>query len=381
MRTILRKITVAVTVLSLLASTTDAFGWGAIAHFLVAKQAGEGKGTDYRNSTDKVEDYASLPDYVSSREIAWLIPIVLVTSKEFRWSHAVIDQGTVANVPILTYVPKKPAYADPDDGRWPGKIMAGICKKLDTTGMTDAKKWELLNTINGFRAHNAADTLVHFEYFDGATEARSPQERGDAWTIHHGLKEVWADFVLLRNQYTGGVITWIDDKNIDPPTGMSITLKGNAMLMQLAQKAQRKNRNHDRIGGLFGNVEFQVQTVDKIAEQITKKNDDDLVGFFNKTRWGTWKVGVKLIRSVYLYDDATQTWGEVNTNEPSSLKEEYGRLIDLASGLNAEKEHNHQNGLMTTFGKWETADVETHYNSSVTKSKSWMFSKTEVFGS
>jgi len=380
MKPMLQRVTVTVTVLSLLTATTDAFGWGAIAHYLVAKQAGEEKGADYRNSTDKVEDYASLPDYVSSREVAWLIPIVLVTSKEFRWSHAVIDQGTVANVPILVYVPKKPAYADPDDGRWPGSVMAGICKKLDTTGMSPEKKWELLNTINGFRAHNAADTLVHFEYFDGATEARSPQERGDAWVIHHGLKEVWADFVLLRNA-SGGTITWNPNGSITPPTGMSITLKGNAMLMQLAQKAQRKNRNHDRIGGLFGDVEFQVQTVAKITEQITKKNNDDFVGFFSKTRWGTWKAGVKLVRSVYLYDEGTQTWNEVNTNEPSSLREESERLDDLASGLNSEKDHNHQNGLMNTFGKWDDPDVFGKYDDSVTKSKQWMFSKTEVFGS
>jgi len=192
----------------------DVFAWCPIAHYLIARAAAKKKGI--HNPHYRVEHYANLPDYEESKKWNFadgdMLGIGKQVTRKFCWSHAVLDVSGTLPFPIgaKLVAPGKPSY--PDDGRYPGPLMAELLRRvLDLRGIAEGSErhWDLMNTVNGFRAHNAADRQVHFEWFEGATRDRSYEDRTEAWVAHHGLKEVWADYHLLEFYgYASKAITW-----------------------------------------------------------------------------------------------------------------------------------------------------------------------------
>ena len=184
------------------------YAWNPIAHYLITRAAAKQMGIHDPNH--RVEDYANLPDYEDSKKWNFFdaneVGLGQQITRKFCWSHAVIDKGIldvsdtikINSEPCKLVAPAKPTY--PDDGRYPGPVMKElITKKLDLRGIDygSDKHWDLMNTVNGFRSHNAADRIVHFDWFHGAEEEYSNEFRKEAWIAQHGLKEVWADYQIL----------------------------------------------------------------------------------------------------------------------------------------------------------------------------------------
>ena len=317
---------------------------------VITQEAAKGLGmTD--NESHALARYASLPDYIDSKEGSqWnYIPCSgpgKQISEYFCWSHGAQEQGVV-NSTLSIDCPLEALY--PDDGRYPGPIMKELLiNNMPTFTITDNIK----NTINGFRAHNAADRVVHFEYFRGATAGMTDQQESDAWIVHHGLKEVWADFVIIKEKVfidktmyftADGQINYNIDKwdetiipidNNIPNLGFGGDIE-SARLMNLAQRVFIKN--HRSIGKR--GRDFIAQSVSDIQSLINIKAEEH-INHFNETHWADWEgpFDYDLINnytiSFFVWTDWEYHTGDtaevVSKNQdittPSSLENEYLEL-------------------------------------------------------
>ncbi|MCX7935488.1 MAG: hypothetical protein N3A66_09560, partial [Planctomycetota bacterium] len=156
--------------------SAPALAWCPIAHYAIAREAALDKGWSPQ-AAERIARCANLPDYVPSKEqdtMDGLKPLPgLYLNPYFCWSHAVQDTGffrsdrSVAGGLMAVHGPLKPLY--PDDGRYPGAIMRELfVKKLDLRGVPTERLDSMRYAINGFRSHNAADRVVHFDFFQGA---------------------------------------------------------------------------------------------------------------------------------------------------------------------------------------------------------------------
>ncbi len=256
----------------ILFSSTHLYAWGPIAHYIIAKEAAK-----IKNFPESVADYANLPDYAPSRGWYFFEKFGLLVGHYFIWSHAVIDRGSERFL-----IPRVPAY--PDDGRYPGLVMQELLKnKLKSKKLKGSVLLDMQLTVNGFRAHNAADRVVHFEFFHGGSK--------ENWVEQHDLKEAYAEYlILLKDGYHGNQNMMFDkngfinlntlDTNLFPEK--RILFKGNAELMHLAQKVFRKNR---RVMRRDSDVELRVQSVHDIQNHIRKQQAP-----FQQKVWAQWEV-------------------------------------------------------------------------------------------
>lgn len=193
---------------------SPAYAWGPIAHWIIAEETG----CDPK--------YANLPD-------AWPSQWGFIISEKFCWSHAVLDKGEYADT-----VPAKPEY--PRDGRYPEFVMQILAKhKLS------APSDDMFKTAEGFACHNAADSVVHWEYFEGGTS--------DNWLEDHLYKELWAEYVILTyvrlNFTSGSIFDFNTGGNVKAEHQFTLSATGNAKILQLAQKVYIKNGRYTDYDG------------------------------------------------------------------------------------------------------------------------------------
>ncbi len=422
----------------------DAFGWCPIAHYLIAREAAKQKGI--RDKDYPLEHYANLPDYEPSKELSVVKGIGPQVTDYFCWSHGVIDKG-LHRTSLIIVLPKVPEYAD--DGRYPGPVMKSLLtEKLDLRGISfkGDRHWDLMNTVNGFRVHNAADRVVHFDFFRGAEEDYLMDDnlKKEAWIIHHGLKEVYADYLLLREYgyrsdesnidpllkpenyldvkykltfsdstppgYPSHYTVWVDKEediqitienhesspyvshiktepvsllntNADAfilwgDTGVkSLGFKGNAALMNLAQKIFRKNRRNLHESG---NTKYiNVQTIEKINEVIkTSDEAKHVLELFSLHNWATWEHPVvpDLTDLEYVHNDGSTIIMDNPT--PLGHRAEYERLLDVDTFLKDRRIYSKDHYPVWT--EWDRGDFYSKYDEAVAQSKEWIYTIEEL---
>ena len=417
-----------------------AFGWCPIAHYLIAREAAKQKGI--RDKDHPLEHYANLPDYEPSKELSVVQGVGQKVTDYFCWSHGVIDKG-LHRTSLIIVLPKVPEYAD--DGRYPGPVMKSlITEKLDLRGIAfkGDRHWDLMNTVNGFRVHNAADRVVHFEFFKGAEEDYLMDDdlKKEAWIIHHGLKEVYADYLLLEeygydiedalsnpNSYKieyklsfldptpPGAPTsynvWVDkEENIQSTIEMheshpyvehiktenfnllntnaeafilwgdtgvkSLGFKGNAALMNLAQKISRKNRRNLHASG---NPEYvNVQTIEEINE-ILRTSDEakHVLDLFSLHHWATWEHPVvpDLTDLEYVIDD-DGTKVRMDNPTPLGHRAEYEHLLEVATFLKERRDNSINHYPVWT--EWHDEYIFDKYDKSVENAIQWIYAPKDL---
>ena len=184
MRTTLRYLIVTVLAGSVL--TSQAKGYGPLAHWIITPQDWD------------VRAAANLPDLHIWGSPA-MVPLVQFTASytmnlnwpvrpEFAWSHGCQTKGMLPAVPVSlfghTYVwgqaPMTPTeYGVPQGVALPGEVMYYLCRnKLQDRPLMPY----MLSTARGFACHNAEDSVVHFTYFRGGSDL-SIQNPAWAWFV------------------------------------------------------------------------------------------------------------------------------------------------------------------------------------------------------
>lgn len=390
---------------------TELFGWCPIAHYLIARAAAHQKGI--WNPDHRVEHYANLPDYEESKQMSYIDGVTLAigqkVTKPFCWSHAVHDNG-ILNVgriyvflppapPIFVKLvaPTKPTY--PDDGRYPGAVMKELLtRKLDLRNIAhnSDKHWILKNTVNGFRAHNAADRQVHFGFFEGATKDRSWADRKDAWIAHHGLKEVWADYsLLLLYGFSDGQLHFNDNGMIDTDSGEFILykyngvysrinhlgFKGNAPLMHMAQLVYRKNRRALKADNECG--KYEVQSVDEIKKKLNTNTSPEarhVVELFNQSSWAAWEYPWRAnLIADFTYLDEHGNEVTIDPDQPANNQAEWNQLISYRDYTTQRFENADQNWKDAhRWTVWSSSQIIEKYNKSINAAKEWMYTNEEL---
>ena len=204
-------------------------------------------------------------------------------------------------------VPNKPAYAIPT--REPGMMMGRLLPKVKSwahkiiPNPTQAQEmfWRdwAKETALGFARHNAMDRKVHFSYFWAS--GTNPE----AWTIDHGQKERWADMMLLGapacfyGADNGGELITFNDRGLPNDNGVIVPIDGNPMIIHLAQKVARKNRQcmdmkNDHVTPDPKTAWKKVQsmsTIDSIIAGMESKMTKHLNGYNLTKNDGAWLFG------------------------------------------------------------------------------------------
>ena len=295
----------------LLATPPDSRAWGPIAHYLITRH----------NHGEAIARYANLPDAWESRTEPDYGLTVDITPY-FCWSHGVRNTGVIDLPNSMIEVPRKPVYHPAFPAYEPGAVMVALLNgKVNL-----AQRWtdynppddgptiasHLANASLGFALHNEEDSPVHWDYFLGATgNEASNSESQDKWSIHHGLKEAWADYVLLATQvfhkrelertdfdlkghivlpsgYSPSMlaIDWRDEHNCYD----NYLVESLAWLLRLAQAAYNKNRT-SRSTIDTSKYGLPVQSLAKI-ENLLKTQDAKLRQYFSLSHWATWEITI-----------------------------------------------------------------------------------------
>lgn len=345
-----------------------ASAWGPIAHYIITKEA---LGTNNAG----VAPYSNLPDAWSSQEglLAWLD-----TGIYFRWSHGVIDHGHYNAYIGTVWLPKIPTFPQPDDGRYPGMVMKELIEhKIDNS----SGKWGDLENLRlvqkGFRAHNAADREVHWGFFLGAADDMTTSERKEAWTVHHGLKETWAEYLILEQQYPTNTIAFNSDGSIAQPSScqslgmpdLNASVASMAKLLRTAQGVYRKNRTRHRVSDGDEDYSFTPQSTSKIATLIQNFNTD-LLGHFNKSHWAAWEaVNINFV-SDYIKSNPDGSTTTVTFETPNTLEAEYILLQQAKEKFDNELELKVRREALGFL--WKSNVLLEKKNSSKTKVSAWV---------
>jgi hypothetical protein len=288
-------------------------GWGPIAHYEATKAAlGEPVGALpplYTESyAQEIAKLAQTPDYVTSYQLVPHWNDLIDVSPYFCWSHAVQDAGDVI-VPGGPDIPLCPEYAR--DGRYPGPVMWVLLQKvgISVLGATDYTIME--KAVRGFRAHNAADYAVHFDFFPGPLSG-DPDPQG-TWYDHKWMEE-WADiyiyiqlrfggleeFAFLRDgslstntRYVNGEIIPDGEYSSGVPTWGSPTEPFGpvARIMRMGQLAHRKNRRSWEKSDAVGKL--AVQSVAEIQDAYFNNvviNCTSIASTYTRDHWN-WLAG------------------------------------------------------------------------------------------
>jgi hypothetical protein len=264
-----------------------------------------------------------------------------------------------------------------------------IRDKLRLKGKVDnATLLELQNTVNGFRAHNAADRKAHFEFFLALEDPNDMDP--SCWIVDHGLKEWWADYIALQVYGFGGHIAsmFTDDGHIAvnnliegsiPKTGPPF--KGNAGLMELAQEVHRKNRWKIRPDKTDpSEVYLQVQSAAEIREAIGAFMHTTVgqTNLFEATLWAgklNWVASIPCIGDMgdfVINDPETGQRRYVTIDIPAQNRQEYQWLLDYAV---YSKDHF---GETDPKRVWDNEDEDVRFQESISKAQEWMFTTEEL---
>jgi hypothetical protein len=371
--------------------------WGPNSHYLIAKFACEGGSweNDSAGRSDVppgVEDYASLPDFRDSREETWYKQQYV--SPYFAWGHGVIDNGQGGP---LYLAPVVPTYAP--ESRSAGWVMQKLLHdKLELQGKISAEVLRnLQNTVNGFRVHNAADRQVHFEYFLGIEQ--NTGQKPERWTVHHGLKERWADYVNLDVYAFGKDVSrdgifkseneWEDGSTIlkteqmlsgtIPPSGPGF--KGNGALMALAQRVHRKNRWQIR----ESDPHFWLDPED--AESIQERIDGhEIPDEWKKRVWARWQYPEYVPEIPGVIDrnfikDFEVNGEPISGDPPTNNKDEYYKLRKYAKYTKQRYDQDQQDDDDDDVGEWTVWDDnqrKDRFRESVTRAREKLYSTQQL---
>lgn len=349
----------------------SACAWNPVIHYLTAEEVKVGLGK-----------YANLPDYHDNKGAPIFIfagsLLKLKNTPEFCWSHGVISSNIA---PTLITNTRLWLDYQPDNGE-PGSVMAELVKNKICTNrfLTLENRTAVAGTINGFRAHNAADRVVHFNFFI--------QDSQENWVVHHGWKEIYAEYLMLRiNAFgnntdlmftsTGGNINrgaFATNSLLYPSetldgipflTASDDETKMTAKLMCLAQQVYQKNRqiwNRDLTLGPFG-----AATVNTIKSDLLNAREEQNVKsgktYWERDQWGIWtKAGVTVLvgwGGSSAYTNAAGPQLAQRWPGPSSLKGEYEQLLGWYEWSRA----THTNGAAQY---WDNDQIQFKYDKSVT---------------
>jgi len=342
--------------------------WGPLAHYIITKEALGASG-------EVVAPYSNLPDAWPSQTglLAWLD-----TGIYFRWSHGVIDHGHYNAYLGTVWLPKIPTFPEPDDGRYPGVVMKELLEyKIDNSRGKWGNVEKLRLVQKGFRAHNAADKEVHWGFFLGATDAMTTSERQEAWTVHHGLKETWAEYLILERQYPSNTISFHSDGSIIPPGSclslglpdLNANVSYMAKLLRTAQGAYRKNRTRHRVSEGDEDYGFTPQSASEISTLLQDFNAELLV-HFSKSNWATWEaVNINFV-SDYVKDNGDGTTTTISFDTPNTLEAEYVLLQQAKEKYDNELG---QKSRRETLGFiWEPEVLFRKMDSSKNKVSGWV---------
>ena len=272
-----------------------ASAWSPIVHYLTVREAQK---LD-PSIPPGLERYANLPDYHDPvNKVFWLRDWNFIeNSQEFCWSHGLLSSNTSWQAVHLDY--------QPDRGE-PGLVMMELVKnKIRPDRFSNSTiRVAVANTINGFRAHNAADNVVHFTFF--------AQDTVENWLIHHGFKEIYAEYFMLEQKAFSGARTnmftasgainqsafdttlMVKEDTVDGIpflTAAPDQTKMTAKLMCLAQQVYRKNR---QVWQPEYKALFEPASVSDIVAQLNKAHDDlnvkDGTPYWNRSNWASWTI-------------------------------------------------------------------------------------------
>lgn len=249
------------TVIVISAGTAQA--WGPLAHI---------------GAHQPTSRHSNLPDIWVSNKWPENAGVGLEVSPFFAWSHACQRAGV--HTESVFIVPNTPtAYGQPAGVSKPEEVMWQLIGKLWYTTAVD--KYLMKETAKGFASHNAADGVVHFEYFLGGSIGN--------WIVHHAQKEEWAEFLLF--QALGGTWQGLWRTPTAPPS-MIFECTGNARIIHLAQKAFRKNRQTVDLvpDSVNAYATISVETVAMIEQRIATKNQElsNYIYEFNESEYEAW---------------------------------------------------------------------------------------------
>lgn len=241
------KISIGVTLLFCICP--QSYSWWAITHYSIGRELGY---------THEQSGNMNLPD-------AWPTGTVGVEDW-FCWSHAVQRTGRTSGIPN---VPRKLV-----DGREPGSVILQLVDKIEWKD--DAEKQKAIRTAIGFSGHNGADNVVHWDYFLGGIAAFP--EYLNNWITNHKTKEEWADYCIWIRFGNGsfnenGVAKTLWEFEIGNNSQNLIPISANPKIIQIAQKAARKNRRKmDYENGLEANSWKRIDSLSKINSRISDYN-------------------------------------------------------------------------------------------------------------
>jgi hypothetical protein len=322
---------------TLIASSAGA--WMPVAHYCIAKEAAQ----TTANAPAGVERYAGLPDYHENTDLIYL-KMRVENTPEFCWSHGVISHDYSGDI-TLTF---------PNDGRAPEDALYSLLRdNLASARFADpVVKLAAMNTVNGFIAHNTADRVVHFTYFGHGSK--------DNWYYHHGLKEVYAEYYLLKRiAFNGADIVFDAGGNVHrsaflagtllsgtdtyqgipfatPATGTPVevdtALDATARLMRLGQMVHRKNR---RIWHETNDSRLEVATVSVLKGQLEeasqKQNEQGSKTYWQRTMWTDERMWTAFFGLLDVKKQtgtaADGTVYETKDDTPTSLQSEYDILL------------------------------------------------------
>lgn len=217
-------------------------------------------------------------------------------------------------------------------------------------------KSDAQNLYKGIKSHNDADSFVHWDYFRGPVDGQTNQDKREAWTIHHALKESWAEYVLvaqiLMNKVSltyddfdsNGRFRWekristengqfsvvsipepnlaipgLDSSNYDNPR-----MRSMVRLLRLCQEVYNKNRvKRSNASGAYG---IDVQSIELITT-IIKNENERLKGYLNASSWtmwettATWSNGSTTNFQLNLYPGGVTI--QLSANESDTVVHEY----------------------------------------------------------
>lgn len=312
-----------------LSHVNKCYGWCAVAHYELTKAA---------TGDVEIAKAANLPDYTPSNSIFDLVKLdVGNVPQYFCWAHGVVYKYESDKSWLGINCPKAPWYSwnnkTGHDGRYQGPAMWEFLKnKIDQnkTLMSPYRLNQLKSHIKGFRAHNAADKIVHWDFFKGDGEQAGISNNGRvyqglvSWSVHHGGKEYLADYLvyMIKHKTEFGITLDLNDVPTNPENAFEKEVNGNttvykdlkqvteyqhglpiigkdssggweprdinniAIMMNLAQKIYRKNcRNFDDVNDDYT---FRVEDIDTGIIGEYKKNiyeDKKWDELFNKEKF------------------------------------------------------------------------------------------------
>jgi hypothetical protein len=261
-----------------------AIAWGPLAHY---------------QSVVSYRPAQNLPDlWISRQPIPFGYSAIGVEVAEyFAWSHGCRRSGVVSAAPdwllelaawqiafIDVVYPAEPTpHGVPQGVEEPEEDMKEIINSKLLISNYSANELALMKkTARGFAGHNAADSVVHFTYFKG--------DSIDGWIAEHKIKESWAELAVFEN-ILGGY--WDADGN--PVAPYSMSSEGHAGIINLAQKAYRKNGQtvddeHWPPCGAIG-----VESASDIPSRLAEQNGDLVGAFgaygdFHETWWQQYQI-------------------------------------------------------------------------------------------